>query len=193
MRPLKKGKTLLRLLNLFSLKPAVISIALLFGSAFGALADEATDTDNKFSRGNQSGVHADSWVFGQSVDRNAPIWSKGKTGKSFEPKNKKPKNKEIVDGERKSGIRSSLGLDVTDESAAWKVTPSQKNTRADELKLRENRHILGAYADVEAGDDLNIRVGPELILKDESHGEESAYSNQPDSSLGLGMKFKYDF
>lgn len=183
----------MRLANSFFLKLVIISIALIFCSSLGALADDESDHGKKFTVGDQNGVHAEPWIFGQSIDRNAPIWAKGKTGKSLAPKKKQRETKGAVADKPRSGIRSSLGLSVKDESATWKVTPSQKNMRADELKLRENRHIVGAYADVEAGNDFNIRVGPELILKDESHGEESAYSNQPDSSLGLGMKFKYDF
>lgn len=183
----------MRLLSPFYLKSAIISIILLIFAAPGALAEGEQGAVDKFIPDNPKGIHAKPWVFGQSADREAPIWVKGKTGNSLVPKEKKSKPKAAAADERKSGVRSSLGLSLKEESATWKVTPSQKDTRTDELKLRENHHIVGAYADVEAGNDFNIRVGPELILKDESHGEESAYSSQPDSSWGLGMKFKYDF
>jgi len=45
---------------------------------------------------------------------------------------------------------------------------------------------------VDAGDDLNVSVGPELILKDEQR-ERAAANKQPDSALGMGMQFKLGF
>ncbi len=39
---------------------------------------------------------------------------------------------------------------------------------------------------------LSIRVGPELILKDEQRERANA-NKQPESALGLGMQFKLDF
>ena len=56
----------------------------------------------------------------------------------------------------------------------------------------QSRHVVRAYADVDAGDDLSIRVGPELILKDEQRERANA-NKQPESALGLGMQFKLDF
>lgn len=140
-----------------------------------------------------SGVHAEPWAFGKSTDRNLPIWAKGRPGKSLVPKENKSVQRDDETESAKRGVKSSLELDLQEESGTFKVTPSQKDVRPDEFRPRENKHIIGAYADVEPTEDFNIRVGPELILKDESRGEESAYSNQPDSALGLGMKFQYDF
>jgi hypothetical protein len=56
----------------------------------------------------------------------------------------------------------------------------------------QSRHVVRAYADVDAGDDLNVSVGPELILKDEQR-ERTAANKQPDSALGMGMQFKLGF
>ena len=49
-----------------------------------------------------------------------------------------------------------------------------------------------AFADVDAGDNLNVRVGPELILKDEQR-ERAGANKQPESALGMGMQFKLGF
>ncbi len=149
--------------------------------------------ENSLNIPDKASVHAKPWAFGKSSDRNLPIWAKGKAGNSLIPGEKKMQKKIEEDISEEHKIKSSLGLGFQEESASWKVTPSQKDIHPDEMKVRENRHVLGAYADVEPVEDLNIRLGPELIIKDEMHGDESAYTNQPDSTWGLGMKFKYDF
>lgn len=87
----------------------------------------------------------------------------------------------------------TLGLSMKDESGRWKVAPEQKDLRPDELKLRDNRHIVSAYADLEASDDLSIRLGPEIIVRDDTKGDETARADQPETVFGLGMNFKYDF
>lgn len=89
--------------------------------------------------------------------------------------------------------KGSLGLSMKDSTTTWNVTPMREAMRPDEVLVRDRQHVVRAFADVEPTDDLSIRVGPELILKDEQHGAESAGSSQPDSALGVGMQFKLDF
>lgn len=89
--------------------------------------------------------------------------------------------------------KGSLGLSMKNSTTTWNVTPMREAMRPDEVLVRDRRHVVRAFADVEPTEDLSIRVGPELILKDEQHGAESAGSSQPDSALGLGMQFKLDF
>lgn len=89
--------------------------------------------------------------------------------------------------------RGSLGLSMKNSTTTWNVTPMREAMRPDEVLVRDRHHVLRAFADVEPTEDLSIRVGPELILKDEQHGAESAGASQPDSALGLGMQFKLDF
>ena len=89
--------------------------------------------------------------------------------------------------------KGSMGLSMENETTTWNVTPMREAMRPDEVQARESRHVVRAFADLEPTDDLSISVGPELILKDEQHGAESAGSSQPDSALGLGMQFKLDF
>ncbi|MBD5538931.1 MAG: hypothetical protein HDQ94_02890, partial [Desulfovibrio sp.] len=89
--------------------------------------------------------------------------------------------------------KGSLGMSMKNSTTTWNVTPMREAMRPDEVLVRDRHHVLRAFADVEPTEDLSIRVGPELILKDEQHGAESAGSSQPDSALGLGMQFKLDF
>ena len=89
--------------------------------------------------------------------------------------------------------KGSLGLSMKNSTTTWNVTPMRESMRPDEVLVRDRHHVLRAFADVEPTEDLSIRVGPELILKDEQHGAESAGASQPDSALGLGMQFKLDF
>lgn len=96
-------------------------------------------------------------------------------------------------GEQGFKPRGSLGLSMKDSTTTWNVTPMREAMRPDEKLVRDRQHVVRAFADVEPTDDLSIRVGPELILKDEQHAAESAGASQPDSALGLGMQFKLDF
>lgn len=139
------------------------------------------------------GMHAQPWAFGHSADRHEAIWQKGVEGKKMAPQRKSPPERKKDPENKAPSLRSSLGVSMKDETGVWKVTPSQKNVRPDEGRVRENKHVLGAYAGVQAGEDFGISVGPELILKDDSKGDDTAYTDQPDSVWGLGMKFKYDF
>lgn len=164
--------------------------------------------DNRFqeTRDKKDSVHAQPWVFGQSMDRNARLWHEGmngdviarkkerkKTGNSDNSVNTSENMDQVLSDARKNVRKNRLGVTFKNESSSWKVSPQQKSLRPDEDKVRDSRHVVRAYADMEAAKDFNISVGPELILKDEGHGEESAKADQPDSVLGLGMKFQYDF
>lgn len=174
-------------------------IVLFLACVFVFTMNIANAQERNVAQGSTSnnGIHAEPWAFGQSADRKQPIWQKGKPGESMIPGKKKSasagKSKKETNTSSENRFKSSLGVSLKESTGSWKVTPSQKNIRPDEEHVRENRHILGAYAGIEAGDDFNIGIGPELILKDDTKGEDSAYSDQPESALGWGMKFKYDF
>lgn len=145
----------------------------------------------------QNGVHAPAWAFGQSESRNDRIWQKGIDGDVVSRKKKRDKTgtekKGGLESATKENIRGSLGISLKEETSSWKTTPEARTIHPDENIYRDRKHIVRAFADVHAGDDFSISVGPELILKDEQPTEESATENQPDSALGLGMRFKYDF
>lgn len=152
---------------------------------------------------NEDSLHGQPWAFGHSSQRNDAIWSKGISGDKVEKRAHASRKR--ADGaadtthgidqalNETKGVKGSLGMSMANESGTWKVTPDQKGKQPDEHMFRDRRHVVRAFADVKAGEDLNISVGPELILKDERHGEESATEDQPDSALGVGMRFKFDF
>lgn len=145
----------------------------------------------------------DSWSFGQSVERGEAIWKKGVGASEIKQKALPEKDKGAVDTRGgidravndaiKKGPRSSIGLSVNNEEGRWKSAPSHNSPHIDEDLGRDRKRVFRAYADVQGGDDWNIKIGPELILKDEQYGESTASSSEPDSALGLGMKFQYDF
>lgn len=148
-------------------------------------------------------LHGKPWAFGQSNARADAIWHTGLDGKEV-TKNALPDQKpdaantkgginNALENASKKNLRGNVGLSMGNETSSWKVTPEQKNIHPDETIFRERSHVVRAFADVKAGENLNISVGPELIIKDEKHAEESANESQPDSSLGVGMKFKLDF
>lgn len=100
---------------------------------------------------------------------------------------------ESRNGARGARPKGGLGLRMENETTTWNVTPMRESVRPDEVLARDSRHVVRAFADMEPTEDLSISVGPELILKDEQHGAESAGAGQPDSALGLGMQFRLDF
>lgn len=144
-------------------------------------------------------LHAQPWAFGQSGARNDAIWKNGVDGDTIGKKampEKKPQAADTTAGVEEAVKRArtpagKVGMTMNDETTAWKTTPEK--IQPDEPMFRDRKHVVRAFADVKPSDDLSIRVGPELILKDENKGAEAASESQPDSALGVGMRFKYDF
>ena len=91
----------------------------------------------------------------------------------------------------KSKKKSALALSVDDESSPWRESVTSDKTPDENLSM-ESRHVVRAYADTEVSEDMNIGLGPELILRNE-HRERPSNNKQPDSVLGMGMQFKLDF
>ena len=91
----------------------------------------------------------------------------------------------------KSKKKSALALSVDDESSPWRESVTSDKTPDENLSM-ESRHVVRAYADTEVNEDMNIGLGPELILRNE-HRERPSNNKQPDSVLGMGMQFKLDF
>lgn len=147
-------------------------------------------------------LHGQPWAFGQSAGRKDALWHKGigaeAVTKGATPQKKKPEAVDtsggidrainnVVEKEKKG----KLGLSMGNQASSWKVDPNAM--RADEFRPRDRQHVVRAFADLPAGEDLDIKIGPELILRDERAGEDNAHEKQPDSSLGVGMHFKFDF
>lgn len=150
-------------------------------------------------------LHGEAWAFGQSSSRRDAIWQQGVPPESLRKHAVRDAGKHAKAVDTAPGIdnaldtaakaekkKSSLGVRVDKESSSWREPLPMDATRPDESLPMESRHVVRAFADVEAGDDLSISLGPELILKDE-YNERSVNNNQPDSVLGMGMQFKLDF
>lgn len=141
-------------------------------------------------------MRARPWVFGVSPDRDDIIWKKGINAKQINersrPEARKKKAKPSDEASAKSAKKSAFGLSMENSESRWKADAAGE-PRPDEDMVRDRKRVFRAYAGVKPSDDITISVGPELIIKDESHGESSANAADPDSAFGLGMKFKYDF
>lgn len=140
------------------------------------------------------------WSFGQSTERSSKIWQKGLDGKSIPNKAVRGKNAmdttQSIDRALTRAMekpKSSLGMSVKEENTRWRTGPEANNPHIDEDMVRNRKHVFRAYADVKGGEDFTISVGPELILKDDQVRNNAASASEPDSALGLGMKFQYDF
>lgn len=173
------------------------------GAAFG---QNRPGAGAKADARKKKALHGNAWAFGQSDDRDAAIWRQGTPVRSLHDRavskagvKKKAMNtapgidnalNEAAGSKKK---KSGLALSVENETSTWRERLPTETARPDEILPLESRHVVRAFADVEAGEDLSISVGPELILKDEQNRDHSASNSQPDSALGLGMQFKLDF
>ena len=149
------------------------------------------------------GIHAPAWAFGSGA-KSRDAWREGTTSKDLRKRavgdnpagdkavnTTESINSSLEGTQVKNEHKSGMGLSVKQDDSAWRPK-NLHEMEADENLPMQSRHVLRAYADVDAGDDLSIMVGPELILKDEQRERTSA-NKQPDSALGLGMQFKLDF
>ncbi|MGE9984588.1 hypothetical protein [Desulfovibrio sp. SGI.169] len=153
--------------------------------------------------GKRKALHGPAWAFGQSGDRDAALWRDGMPVQRLHERavgGKKAMNTASgIDNalnaanENEKKPRGGLGISVENETSTWRERLPAEGARPDESLPLESRHVVRAFADVEAGDALSISVGPELIIRDEQNREHSASNSQPDSALGLGMQFKLDF
>jgi hypothetical protein len=151
-------------------------------------------------------LHAPSWVFGNPAGRETRQWQQGVGADELKKKavpagqaGQSVNTASAIDealkrAERTSQKQGGLNLSIRNESASFKEAQPQggMSPQPGENPVRTGRHRVGAFADVQSGEDLRILVGPELSIKDELGMEKSAGS-QPDSSLGMGMRFKLDF
>jgi len=155
------------------------------------------------ARRDRGGVHARPWAFG-SGGQSRDAWRGGASTGDLQ---KRAVGDDVTKGKTvntESGIDSALkatenknakgglGVSVGQDESSWRRKAPNDVEAPDENLPMQSRHVVRAFADVDAGDDLNIRLGPELILKDEQR-ERAAANKEPDSTLGMGMRFKLDF
>lgn len=151
-----------------------------------------------------AGIHAPAWAFDNGT-HSREAWRDGKSTSELKKRavGEEPAKENSVNtasgissalktaeskGERKNGLAVSVGQD----ESAWRKKSQLEPESADENVPMQSRHVVRAYADVDAGDNLNVRVGPELILRDDQRDRAGA-NKQPDSALGMGMQFKLGF
>lgn len=154
----------------------------------------------------KNGLHAREWTFSEGSSRDPwqhqgmPVNNlQGRAVGSPVPKNIAPgkavNTSKGIDSAlsqaEKSKKKSPLALSVDDESSPWRESVTSSVSPDENLNM-ESRHVVRAYADTEVSEDMNIGLGPELILRNEQR-ERPSNNKQPDSVLGMGMQFKLDF
>ena len=151
-------------------------------------------------------LHAPSWVFSRPAGNEARRWQQGVSANELKKKavpagqaGQSVNTASAIDeslkrAERMGQKQAGLNLSIRSESTSFRdaLPRDGEGAHPGENPVRTGRHVVGAFADVQSGEDLRIRVGPELSIKDELGMEKSAGS-QPDSSLGMGMQFTLDF
>ena len=150
------------------------------------------------------GVHADSWAFSrgpssrdewrdgmpmETLQRRAVEGAVGK-GKGMNTASGINSALDATDKRKHAG--GDVGVSIREEASSWREGHGPGVVPDENLPM-ESRHVVGAYAGVKTEDDLSVKVGPELILKNEQRENPHADNRQPDSSLGVGMQFKLDF
>ncbi|MDR2573994.1 MAG: hypothetical protein LBC94_06585 [Desulfovibrio sp.] len=149
--------------------------------------------------------HAHPWVFSRPDNHRLRQWRQGVDAEDLQKKAVPARKPEAVNtasaidealerAEQQNRRPGSLNVSIRNEGASFRDVPSLDNSSSHpgENPVRAGRHIVGAFADVQSGEDLHILVGPELSIKDEL-GQEKSAGNQPESALGMGMQFKLDF
>ena len=153
---------------------------------------------------NGAGIHAPTWAFdGGAHSREA--WRGGastsdlqkravgeEVAKEHSVNTASGINSALNTANAKADRKNGLAVSVGQDDSAWRKKGQMEPEAADENIPMQSRHVVRAFADVDAGDDLNVRVGPELILKDEQR-ERAGANKQPESALGMGMQFKLGF
>ena len=151
-------------------------------------------------------MHAKPWAFGSSQEGRDALWQQGVNAEHLKKRAIPHKESDPPALDTSKGIdsalsdkknlkkhkRDDLGVSWDRERTAWNSAPNAHQD-PDERVAVESRHRVRAFADVETSEDLSISVGPELILKDKQNAPYAGHSDQPDSSVGMGMQFKLDF
>lgn len=156
-------------------------------------------------------LHGESWAFGQSAAREDALWKKGVEGEtlhhhatggkwtapavgntaSIEASLRRESERQKKDEERQR--RGGLGMSLDTDDSVWRPqTPTAPGKPDETLSIGNSRHTLRAFGGVRS-DDLSISVGPEITLKDRENGNHFAHSEEPDSAVGMGMRFSLDF
>lgn len=183
------------------------------GEAYAAQTAQARKKSARKRGGarEKASLHGESWAFGQSAAREDALWKKGVEGEtlrhratggrqaapavgntaSIEASLKREADRQKKDEERRR--RGGLGVSLDTDDSVWRPqTPTAPGKPDETLSIGSSRHTLRAFGDVRS-DDLSISVGPEITVKDRESGNHFARSDEPDSAVGMGMRFSLDF
>lgn len=163
-------------------------------------------TDSAKKQAKTEPIHGHAWKFGtakQSRKAAAERWQRGLNSTSLRKRavsHRKEPIPEVTEEDMlvnpmfpKGKKKSAFSLGFEHKGSSWNNGPSADLHNPGEDYLMEGRNVIRGTTSVDAGNDLNIDLGPELILKDQKARESLSNSNQPDSSLGIGMQFKFGF
>lgn len=155
-------------------------------------------------------LHGQSWAFGQSDARKEALWENGVGGETLQHRATGAKKGDAVgntasieaslqreaarrkkDEERQK--RGALGMSLDTDESVWRPeTPNMPGRPDESLSIGSSRHTVRAFGGVQS-DDLSITVGPEITVKDRDNQGHFARSDEPESSVGMGMRFSLDF
>lgn len=161
------------------------------------------------AKGKQSSLHGQPWAFGSSDASKEALWQDGVGGETLQHRATGGRGKAIGNTasieaslrreaadqkkreERKK--RGGLGMSLDTDESVWRhETPTNMGRPDETLSIGSSRHTLRAFGGVES-DDLSISVGPEITVKDRDNQGHFARSDEPDSAVGMGMRFSLDF
>ncbi len=121
-------------------------------------------------------------ILGSQMQKNAVLSLPKETQKS---KDVPEKQKQTVPGD--------VQFSYDNEKRNWSSHPSHLSPLSDEGLGLHEEHRLRAFTHLDDDQNLDISAGPELIFKDQKHNTTVRSSKQPDTELGVGMRFTYDF
>lgn len=162
------------------------------------------------AKGKEISLHGQPWAFGSSDASKEALWQDGVGGETLQHratggrKGKAIGNTSSIEAslqreaaERKKREekkkRGGVGLSLDTDESVWRhETPTNMGRPDETLSIGSSRHTLRAFGGVES-DDLSISVGPEITVKDRDNQGHFARSDEPDSAVGMGMRFSLDF
>lgn len=162
------------------------------------------------SKQKEKGLHGQSWAFGHSTSRKEALWENGVGGETLQHRATGRKKGEAVGNtssieaslqreaarqkkDEEQRKRGALGMSLDTDDSVWRhETPTPPGRPDETLSIGSSRHTLRAFGGVES-DDLSISVGPEITVKDRDNQGHFAHSEEPDSSVGMGLRFSLDF
>lgn len=102
-----------------------------------------------------------------------------------------------LNDEKKRGTNLPLGKnmrlrgDMESVNSSWHNSSFKNDMRIDQDMLRNETNVYGAYADIEAADDLTLSAGPEFShTRTQSTTQHTTTDN---GALGLGVQLKWGF